>query len=161
MTQLASDLEALIQYTLDLLKESLQRFPHDLISLPDDLRDPSDSRRDPALPTTITSTLLSPIIPIMTPLSRPLSARLRTLGLNARPITWPTVPKGKDRVRVCLHAGNSKDEVRRLVEGVVLWAEEEMMERVGERGVQRQGRHGRDHEHEQRPVAGGVVEAKL
>lgn len=44
--------------------------------------------------------------------------------MNARPITWPTVPKGKDRVRVCLHAGNTRTEVERLVEGMVRWAEE-------------------------------------
>jgi 8-amino-7-oxononanoate synthase len=42
--------------------------------------------------------------------------------MNARPITWPTVPKGRDRVRVCLHAGNTKEDVERLTEGVVGWA---------------------------------------
>jgi len=44
--------------------------------------------------------------------------------MNARPITWPTVPKGKDRVRVCLHAGNMKEDVDRLIRGIVAWAEE-------------------------------------
>jgi 8-amino-7-oxononanoate synthase len=44
--------------------------------------------------------------------------------MNARPITWPTVPKGKDRVRVCLHAGNTKDDIQRLVNGIVKWAED-------------------------------------
>lgn len=66
----------------------------------------------------------SPIIPILTPHPRPLSAYLLAHGMNARPITWPTVPKGKDRVRVCLHAGNTKQEVDRLVWSVVRWAEE-------------------------------------
>ena len=44
--------------------------------------------------------------------------------MNARPITWPTVPKGKDRVRVCLHSGNTEAELDLLVHGVVSWAEE-------------------------------------
>lgn len=42
--------------------------------------------------------------------------------MNARPITWPTVPKGKDRVRVCLHAGNTKEHVDLLVESCMDWA---------------------------------------
>lgn len=66
----------------------------------------------------------SPIIPILTPHPRPLSAYLLAHGMNARPITWPTVPKGKDRVRVCLHAGNTKEDVDRLIRSVVEWAEE-------------------------------------
>ncbi|KAH6880186.1 PLP-dependent transferase [Coprinopsis sp. MPI-PUGE-AT-0042] len=37
-------------------------------------------------------------------------------GINTRPITWPTVPKGKDRVRICLHA---REEVDLLVRAVV------------------------------------------
>jgi len=69
-------------------------------------------------------TLSSPIIPILTPHPRPLSAYLVALGMNVRPITWPTVPKGKDRVRVCLHSGNTKAEVDRLAIGVVTWAKE-------------------------------------
>ena len=42
--------------------------------------------------------------------------------MNARPITWPTVPNGKDRVRVCLHAGNSWGEIDGLIEAILEWA---------------------------------------
>ena len=42
--------------------------------------------------------------------------------MNAGPITWPTVPKGRDRVRVCLHAGNSWNEIDRLIEAILEWA---------------------------------------
>ncbi|KAI0833843.1 PLP-dependent transferase [Trametes gibbosa] len=65
----------------------------------------------------------TPIIPVLTPHPRPLSAHLRVRGLNARPITWPTVPKGADRVRVCLHSENSREEVDRLVNAMIEWAE--------------------------------------
>lgn len=38
-----------------------------------------------------------------------------------RPIVSPTVPAGTERVRVCLHAGNTIDEVDRLVARVQIW----------------------------------------
>ncbi|KAI3612759.1 8-amino-7-oxononanoate synthase [Moniliophthora roreri] len=74
----------------------------------------------------------SPIIPLLTsPVSAPpsfspahdLSAHLLVKHrVLARPITWPTVPKGQDRVRVCLHAGHTKEQVGKLIEGAVEWA---------------------------------------
>jgi 8-amino-7-oxononanoate synthase len=35
----------------------------------------------------------------------------------------PTVPEGTQRVRVCLHAGNSYQDVERLVASVKYWLE--------------------------------------
>lgn len=35
----------------------------------------------------------------------------------------PTVPEGTDRVRVCLHAGNTEGEIDRLVDAVREWLE--------------------------------------
>ncbi|KIM82312.1 hypothetical protein PILCRDRAFT_820694 [Piloderma croceum F 1598] len=75
------------------------------------------------------ATLPSPIIAILTAYPRPLSAFLYSRGMNARPITWPTVPKGKDRVRVCLHAGNTWAEVDGLVEAIMEWAGEMLAQR--------------------------------
>ena len=63
------------------------------------------------------------IIPLLTPHPRALSAHLRAAGLNARPIAWPTVAKGSERVRVCVHAGNTPDDIERLVSAVVEWAQ--------------------------------------
>ncbi|OJT15087.1 hypothetical protein TRAPUB_8344 [Trametes pubescens] len=83
-----------------------RRIPTSLLSIPTELAE---------LPT--------PIIPVLTPHPRPLSAHLRVRGLNARPITWPTVPKGADRVRICLHSQNSVEEVDRLVSAMIEWAE--------------------------------------
>jgi 8-amino-7-oxononanoate synthase len=38
-----------------------------------------------------------------------------------RPIVPPTVPEGTQRVRVCLHAGNSFEDVERLVARIGEW----------------------------------------
>ncbi|WP_296623374.1 pyridoxal phosphate-dependent aminotransferase family protein [Marivirga sp.] len=42
------------------------------------------------------------------------SEYLNQKGFNVRPILSPTVPKGKERVRICLHAFNSKEEISNL-----------------------------------------------
>lgn len=96
-------------YFTQSLSQRLVAVPPDLLSLPPSLE-------------------ASPIIPIMTSQPRPLSAFLYARGMNARPITWPTVPKGKDRVRVCLHAGNSREDIDRLVNGMIDWAESVLKE---------------------------------
>ncbi|WKV11019.1 aminotransferase class I/II-fold pyridoxal phosphate-dependent enzyme [Marivirga harenae] len=42
------------------------------------------------------------------------SKYLNELGFDIRPILSPTVPKGKERVRICLHAFNSEEEITNL-----------------------------------------------
>ena len=60
----------------------------------------------------------------MTSYPHPLAARLRAVGLNARPIVWPAVPKGTERVRVCLHAENSFEQLDLLIQYSIQWATE-------------------------------------
>ncbi|KAG5643090.1 hypothetical protein DXG03_001586 [Asterophora parasitica] len=122
--ELASDLLEVSTHFTDYLRPRLAHIPPELLSLPSHL-----SEASVAPP--------SPIIPLMTLHPRPLSAYLLALGMNARPITWPTVPKGKDRVRVCLHAGNTVADVEKLAQGAIRWAEETMAARKKE--VQRDG----------------------
>lgn len=43
-----------------------------------------------------------------------------------RPIVAPTVPKGADRVRLCLHAGNTVAEVDGLCRTIEEWACQKM-----------------------------------
>ncbi|KAI0701209.1 pyridoxal phosphate-dependent transferase [Cytidiella melzeri] len=100
-----------------------QHIPAPLLSLPPHLAKPPADDLVPAL-TPMFAHLATPIIPVMTCQPRPLSAYLRKLGMNARPITWPTVPKGRDRIRVCLHYGNSREEVERLATAMIEWAKE-------------------------------------
>jgi 8-amino-7-oxononanoate synthase len=46
---------------------------------------------------------------------RALADRLQAAGLDIRPILYPTVPKGSERLRIVLHAYNTLDEIDRLI----------------------------------------------
>ena len=43
---------------------------------------------------------------------------LRKKGLDVRPILSPTVPKGKERLRICIHSFNTENEIQQLVQGI-------------------------------------------
>ncbi|KAK3346909.1 pyridoxal phosphate-dependent transferase [Lasiosphaeria hispida] len=63
----------------------------------------------------------SPIIPVFTSWPRSLARHCQKQGYMVRPIVAPTVPKGSERIRVCLHAGNTLGEVQGLVAAVEAW----------------------------------------
>ncbi|GGA96572.1 aminotransferase class I/II-fold pyridoxal phosphate-dependent enzyme [Puia dinghuensis] len=46
--------------------------------------------------------------------ARALADRLQAAGLDIRPILYPTVPKGSERLRIVLHSFNTEEEVDRL-----------------------------------------------
>jgi 8-amino-7-oxononanoate synthase len=46
---------------------------------------------------------------------RDLAAKLQTAGLDVRPILYPSVPRGSERLRIVLHSFNMLDEVGRLI----------------------------------------------
>ncbi|KAI0346254.1 PLP-dependent transferase [Trametopsis cervina] len=124
--KLAAQLLKTSTHFLATLRSLIQQhnIPPYLLSLPPHLAVPPPQDPVPTL-TPILAHLPTPIIPVMTSRPRPLSAYLRTQGMNARPITWPTVPKGRDRIRVCLHHANSRQDVERLAFAMVEWAREE------------------------------------
>ena len=66
---------------------------------------------------------LSPIFSVLTSEPRALAAWCQRGGFMVRPIVPPTVPAGSERVRVCLHAGNSEEEIRALVGRMREWCE--------------------------------------
>ena len=113
-TQLAEKLHSLSAHVLAHLRAVLQHIPSHVLSLPPHLAEPAPLGMPPP----------APIIPLMTSYPRPLAAFLATRGIYARPISWPTVPKGADRVRVCLHAGTSCEQVEKLVRVAQEWAHE-------------------------------------
>jgi len=63
----------------------------------------------------------SPIFSILSSQPRSLSKACQDAGFVVRAIVPPTVPEGGQRVRVCLHAGNSFEEVDRLVTTMGEW----------------------------------------
>jgi 8-amino-7-oxononanoate synthase len=46
------------------------------------------------------------------------SSFLTAKGCDVKPIVNPTVPKGQERIRICLHAFNTTEEVDTLVAGI-------------------------------------------
>lgn len=63
----------------------------------------------------------SPIFAILTRKPRTLAAHCQSAGFIARPVVAPTVPKGTERVRVCLHAGNTVDQIDKFVGCLRAW----------------------------------------
>ena len=50
--------------------------------------------------------------------ARKLSKHLATSGFDVRPILSPTVPVGSERLRICLHAFNTKDQIQDLLSSI-------------------------------------------
>ncbi|KAI5921517.1 pyridoxal phosphate-dependent transferase [Camillea tinctor] len=65
----------------------------------------------------------SPIIPVFTPDPRSLAQYCQERGFTVRPIVAPTVPRGKERIRVCIHAGNTTAEVEALSQVIEDWVQ--------------------------------------
>ncbi|KAK4100096.1 PLP-dependent transferase [Parathielavia hyrcaniae] len=63
----------------------------------------------------------SPVIPVFTSRPRSLAEHCQRGGFMVRPIVAPTVPRGKERIRVCLHAGNTRGEVEGLMQALDAW----------------------------------------
>ena len=74
----------------------------------------------------------SAIFSVETCRPRELAAFCQAAGYLVRPIMPPTVPAGSERVRVCLHAGNSEAEIRGLVAAMGRWCELMVQTRKGE-----------------------------
>ena len=68
----------------------------------------------------------TPIFALLTSSPRQLAAHCQSKNFMVRAVVPPTVPVGTDRVRVCLHAGNQIEEVKRLVKVVEEWVNEQM-----------------------------------
>jgi 8-amino-7-oxononanoate synthase len=71
---------------------------------------------DPSLPR-------APIIPLLTPFARSLAQHCQQRGFTVRAIVAPTVPRGKERVRICLHAMNTRAQVEGLAGAVSDWVQ--------------------------------------
>jgi 8-amino-7-oxononanoate synthase len=59
---------------------------------------------------------IQPIIVGDSTKAKMIAEKLRTDGLEVRAVLSPTVPKGSERLRICIHAYNTKEELDSLIE---------------------------------------------
>jgi 8-amino-7-oxononanoate synthase len=59
---------------------------------------------------------------IMTPATLSLQNYLRSIGYATRAIPYPIVPKGQERIRVCVHAGNTEKDLNNFIASLLDWA---------------------------------------
>ncbi|GAB5034881.1 8-amino-7-oxononanoate synthase [Nannochloropsis oceanica] len=74
----------------------------------------------------------TPIQAVLVPGNTRVSAMataLQTAGLDVRPLRPPTVPEGRERLRVVLHSHNTEGEIQALTRGLVDFLEEEREQR--------------------------------
>ncbi|KAK2068055.1 hypothetical protein P8C59_002727 [Phyllachora maydis] len=72
-----------------------------------------------------TDTPQSPIIPVLTPRARSLARYCQERGYLVRAIVAPTVPAGQERIRICVHAGNTEEQVDGLGKVIAGWIGEQ------------------------------------
>ena len=63
----------------------------------------------------------SPIFALLSSQPRSLATHCQADGFTVRAVVPPTVPDGTERVRVCLHAGNTEEQIDRFVASVSDW----------------------------------------
>lgn len=63
----------------------------------------------------------SPIFALLTNHPRELAAHCQAAGFVVRAVVAPTVPEGTERVRICLHAGNTREEIDAFVSRLRMW----------------------------------------
>ncbi|KAI0505587.1 PLP-dependent transferase [Xylaria bambusicola] len=63
----------------------------------------------------------SPIIPLFTSYPKSLSQYCKRSGFMVRPIVAPTVPLGQERIRICIHATNTIEQIDNLCRAIEKW----------------------------------------
>ena len=61
------------------------------------------------------------IIPLVTPQSLALTTHCRVRGFSVNPVWAPMVPPGGERIRICVHAANTYEELDGLVSTIEGW----------------------------------------
>lgn len=69
----------------------------------------------------------SPIFGVQLQQPRLLASYLQSQGMMVRAVVPPTVPQGTQRIRICLHAGNTVQEVDKLVRALEWWCDGQML----------------------------------
>lgn len=63
----------------------------------------------------------TPIFAVLSSEPKALAAHCQQQGFVVRGIVPPTVPVGAERIRICLHAGNSMEQIDALVRTIRIW----------------------------------------
>ncbi|KAI0436297.1 PLP-dependent transferase [Xylaria telfairii] len=63
----------------------------------------------------------SPIIPLFTRYPKSLARHCQISGFMIRPIVAPTVPQGQERIRICIHAANTIEQIDGLCQAIEMW----------------------------------------
>ncbi|KAJ7685742.1 PLP-dependent transferase [Mycena polygramma] len=105
-TSLPLRLAHLCRYFRDSLLGSLKPIPTKIMSLAN----------------TGVENTVSPIFPILVCDPLNLERFLQARGYDAKAIPYPIVPRGKERIRICIHAGNTEEELLQFVSELVSWA---------------------------------------
>ena len=79
----------------------------------------------------------SPIFAVQLAKPKVLASFLQSHSMMVRAVVPPTVPVGTARVRICLHAGNTVEEIDGLVGVVGMWAKEREQARMRSLGEER------------------------
>ncbi|KAF7361358.1 Aminotransferase [Mycena sanguinolenta] len=104
--ELSARLMYLCRFFQDALSSSLKPIPPKIMTLTN----------------TVKGNLPSPIFPILVCDPINLEECLQAKGYHARAMCYPVVPRGAERIRVCIHAANTEDELLRFITELVSWA---------------------------------------
>lgn len=80
------------------------------------------------LPAKPDSLPIAPIVPLISSQSRTLATHLIQSGYLVRPIVYPTVPKGSERVRICVHSHNEMQDVVGLLDSIQQWLQQQQQQ---------------------------------
>ncbi|KAH9933640.1 PLP-dependent transferase [Epithele typhae] len=100
---------------------------------------PSDllALRPRAVPADFPAHVFSPVFPVLTRASKALADVLDAGGYALTPIPFPVVPRGEERIRVVVHAGNTEAEIDEFVARICVWAREFAAREEQEKGEPR------------------------
>ncbi|KAI6025733.1 pyridoxal phosphate-dependent transferase [Pisolithus orientalis] len=130
---LAAHLMELCAFFVNRIRVHLKSIPPTLLRLPDHLQESTGT------PSSQPFQFPSQIIPLLTAEPRSLSTFLLafspseysntnshhtppSVAIYTKPIFPPTVPRETSRVRICLQAGHTREDVEILIQGIVAWA---------------------------------------
>ncbi|KAJ7431179.1 pyridoxal phosphate-dependent transferase [Mycena galericulata] len=122
-TRMAMHLLDICTYFVHALRLALSDVPRELICLPLHLYRPISHD----ICTTPATTLPTPIIPLLTPRAVSLRDFLDSRGICTLAVGYPIVPKDKARLRLCVNADKTKEDVREFIRALLDWVQEQMI----------------------------------